>query len=290
MALLPQCGANKVGDEPAVSLGAQSLSTQQQSMLTNDAQWSGGVHLEPIANLAHELRTPVQVLLGYIDILRDHRCDRGGSGSADRTIIERMNANVHELAQTVENVLDFALAYAGAETAIEEEIDPAEFAGELEEILQASNRNQKLALRIDIADAPPVVITRRRPLRSIVLNLATNALKFTASGAVTISIARSTEGPHSLEIQVSDTGAGISRELLANAFEPLVQLSQSSTRHHRGLGLGLAMVLRNVQTLGGRLQVDSIPGAGSCFKVIIPCSHSASHVCTSSHRGSNIVY
>ena len=108
-----------------------------ESELQKKGGWLGGVHLESLANLAHELRTPVQVLLGYLDILRDDRSDAGTKDfeSPDWTIIERMNANVHELAQTVENVLEFALAYASADTAIEEEIELAEFFAELDEVL-----------------------------------------------------------------------------------------------------------------------------------------------------------
>lgn len=246
-------------------------------MFSQTSQWSDGVHFESLANLAHELRTPVQVLLGYLDILREDRSDPGiepGEYSADRMIIERMNANVHELAQTVENVLEYALAYAGAESAIEEEIELAEFFAELDDILQASNRNQNLTIRINLNDAPRAAITQRRPLRSIVLNLAINAIKFTTQGEVAIEVGGSAEPTQNLAIEVRDTGAGISSELLSSAFEPLVQLSSSSIRRHRGLGLGLAMVRHNVNALGGQLQVESVLGRGSCFKVRIPCIRS----------------
>ena len=252
----------------------------------------GGIHLESLANLAHELRTPVQVLLGYLDILRDDRSDAGTKDlSPDWTIIERMNANVHELAQTVENVLEFALAYAGADTAIEEEIELAEFFAELNQVLEASKRNQNLAVSINLDNAPRTVVTRRRPLRSIVLNLATNAIKFTDYGEVAVRASSCIEDPQSLEIEVSDTGAGIRGDLLSAAFEPLVQLSHSSIRRHRGLGLGLAVVQLNVKSLAGRLQVESAPGVGSCFKVTVPCSRSApQRVSTSSQSRSTIAH
>jgi signal transduction histidine kinase len=240
--------------------------------------WSGGLRFESLANLAHELRTPVQVLLGYLDILRSERSEGAMDkerGWSEQAIIERMNVNAHELAQTVDNVLEFVLTYANADHLLAEEIDLGQLFGEIDEILRGSKRNQRLTHRINLDDAPRTVVMRRRPLRSIVLNLASNALKFTNDGEVTILVTCG-ERPPTLCIEVRDTGAGMSEELLSSAFEPLVQLSNTSVRQHRGLGLGLTLVDFNVRSLGGQLQVESQPGVGSCFKVSIPCSGSAS--------------
>jgi signal transduction histidine kinase len=260
---------------------------------SRDSAWSSRGQLESLANLAHELRTPVQVLLGYLDILRDDRSAatiRELSEESDRAILERMNANVHELAQTVENLLEFALRQAGAETATAEEIDLAEFVAEVREVLKAWNRERNLAVSINVQDAPRIIVARRRPLRSIVLNLAINAIKFTANGEVTVSMRSSAQVPDHLDIEIRDTGAGIGRELLSTAFEPMVQLSQSSVRRHRGVGLGLTVVQHNVKTLKGKLQVESELGAGSCFKVTIPCSASEPQVCRSEQARSTGAY
>ena len=266
----------------AYSPEASSLSVSRADSAIDSATptrsgWWGGVHLESMANFAHELRTPVQVLLGYIDILRDEPADAMHHG--DRAIIERMNANVHELAQTVENVLEFALASAAVQTAPEELIVLAEFIDELDEVLKASMVNRELVLRFDLQHAPATIVTKRRALRSIVLNLATNAIKFTESGEVAIIASRISGDPAMLLIEVRDTGMGISDDMLAFAFQPMAQLSQSPVRRYRGLGLGLAVVQRNVTALRGRIWVESIPGSGSCFKVAIPCADSAQHVC-----------
>jgi signal transduction histidine kinase len=237
--------------------------------------WGNGVHLESLANLAHELRNPVQVLLGYLDILRDYRAGSEGNPSVDlidREIVERMNSKVHELAQTVENVMDFAVALAQAETATEEEIDLALFFAELDPILQAANQHKHLAIKLDLVAVRHRVRIRRHALRAIVINLVLNAIKFTEAGEVAIRGRTSfRENGGSLEIEIRDTGLGISRELLAHAFEPLIQLSHSSGRHHGGLGLGLAVVQRNVTALGAKLKVESTPGSGSRFRVSIPC-------------------
>jgi signal transduction histidine kinase len=267
-----------IGPEAIQPLPEQGfIFPELKSQPTSD--WSHGVHFESLANLAHELRTPVQVLLGYLDILCGDQVDGGVRNTAqaadDRKILERMNANAHELAQTVDNVLEFALALANADNLVEEEIELVQLFGEMDEILRASNSNPALALSINLDDAPRTVVMRRRPLRSIVLNLAGNALKFTATGEVKIAVT-GTDEPLGLEIAVRDTGTGISRDLLSLALDPLVQLSHSSIRHHRGLGLGLTLVQFHVKSLGGRLQVETGPGVGSCFKVSIPCSGSTS--------------
>ena len=107
------------------------------------------------------------------------------------------------------------------------------------------------------------------------LNLAVNAIKFASEGAVTITISGSAQEPPQLVIEVRDTGAGMSDNALSSAFEPLTQLSGSSVRRYRGLGLGLTVVQRNVKALGGQLEVESEVGVGSCFKVTIPCSTTA---------------
>ena len=279
----------------AAAITVRSLSLGQAEAKSPESQWNDGIRFESLANLAHELRTPVQVLLGYLDILRDeppNGCENATMQSPDRAIIERMNTNVHELAHTVENVLEYALSFANAEPAIAEEIDLADFFAELNEFLNVTSRNRALTVHINLDNAPSTIVTRRRPLRSIMLNLASNAIKFTASGEVTITARRSAANANDLDLEVRDTGAGISDDLVSSAFEPLVQLSCSSIRRHRGLGLGLALVQRNVKALGARLQVESVLGAGSCFKVTIPCSApcsgSAPSMRTSSHSDDNM--
>jgi signal transduction histidine kinase len=275
------------------SLGSAADAVESRRAVPDSVHyaWSDDANLESLANLAHELRTPVQVLLGYLDILREERLDpRTLLDAADASIIERMNVNVLELAQTVENVLEFAQHRNLAEMALEEEIELEEFLAELDPVLKAAQRDKNLTLRLDLDDAPRRFKTHRHPLRSIVVNLATNAIKFTEVGEVVICVRRSFEPPHPLVVEVRDTGAGISHDLLSSVFEPMVQLSHSSVRRHRGLGLGLAVVLHNVKQLGGTLHVESAPGVGSCFKVTIPCSSIAPAMRTVSHLRSTIAH
>ena len=128
------------------------------------------MRLESLANLAHELRTPVQALLGYLEILGD-RTGRGRSAQT-REIIGRMNANVQDLAQTVENVLDFAFSGAEAESHAFEKVDLRDLMAEIAPAVEALNREKKLALHCAIDESVRVVSISRRPLKSILLNLA----------------------------------------------------------------------------------------------------------------------
>jgi two-component system, sensor histidine kinase and response regulator len=221
------------------------------------AQWDQGVHMETLANLAHELRSPVQAILGYLDILRDEL----GEEVDDRhkRIVERLNANAHDLAQTVENVMDFSVADALAEATEEEEIRLHDLVADLAPALEAANESKGLQIRFDLENAPSVFCSRRRPIKSILLNLAVNAIKFTDRGSVTIAIrlARPSELGAAVELEVRDTGPGIEPDKVAQAFKPCAQLSHSSIRRHRGMGLGLAVVQRNVEALGGKIFVQS---------------------------------
>jgi signal transduction histidine kinase len=233
-------------------------------------QWEQGLHMEALANLAHELRSPVQAILGYLDILRDELSEQ--IGCRHKQIIERMNANAHDLAQTVENVMDFSVANAMAEAVGEEEIRLQDLIGDLAPALEAANQSKGLEIRFDLEAAPAVFRSRRRPIKSILLNLAVNAIKFTDRGSVTIAIhqALTSQLGSAVELEVRDTGPGIDAAMVAQAFKRCAQLSHSSIRSHRGMGLGLAVVQRNVEALGAKIIVKAAPAQGSVFIVIIP--------------------
>ena len=112
----------------------------------------------------------------------------------------------------------------------------------------------------------------RRPLKAILLNLAVNAIKFTDSGSVTVALRPLNDRVlgNSIQVEISDTGPGLSPATLDHAVEPFAQLSNSSARRYRGLGLGLAVVQRSVEALGGKLELRPRASGGSNFLVTIP--------------------
>jgi len=233
-------------------------------------QWTEGMRIEALANLAHELRSPLQVLLGYLDILRDEWADK--FDPEPRAMLERMNSNLHDLTQTVDNIMEFVMSEAGATGRAEEDVSISSLVNDLAPAIEAAKGNKELTLKIDLEHAPQTIHVSRRPLRSILSNLVLNAIKFTERGSVTVRISSSRAGgaEQGVVLEVADTGLGMSPALIKQAAEPFAQLSQSSARKYRGLGLGLAVVHRNVSALGARLEVNSTPGRGSRFVVRIP--------------------
>jgi signal transduction histidine kinase len=236
-------------------------------------QWAEGMRLEVLGNLAHELRTPLQVLIGYLDILRDEWAEK--FDPEPRTMLERMNSNLHDLSQTVDNIMEFVMWEAGASGRVEEDVSISNLVGDLAPAIEAAREGKDLALKIDIEHAPQTIHTSRRPLRSILSNLVLNAIKFTERGSVTVRIAssRARGAEPGLVLEIADTGLGMSPELIRQAAVPFAQLSRSSARKYRGLGLGLAVVHRHVSALGAKLEVSSTPGRGSRFVVRIPPTH-----------------
>ncbi len=232
--------------------------------------WSKGMSADALGNLAHELRTPIQVMLGLLDILQDEYADQ--IGEKPRALLERMNVNAFELGQTLDNLMTFVLAKEGKPSTVDEDLSLESLLADIGPTLDAANRGKGLKLCFDFKQAPAVIRAPRRLITSTVVNLALNAVKFTETGTVTIKIrqARQSEARSAIEIQVSDTGPGLSPALLDQVSRPFAQLSETSVRRHRGIGLGLAIVRQNVAMLDGGLDLHSTPGRGATFTVRFP--------------------
>jgi signal transduction histidine kinase len=241
---------------------------------------------QTLANLAHELRTPLQVLVGYLDILRE---DWGGElQPAPREILERMNRNLQELVQLVNNVLNFLRFDCLAPPADGgEEIVLAELLAEIMPAIQAFNHARGLELVFDLEAAPPVIRAPRRALRTILVNLLHNAIKFTARGRVSLTAEQVASGDGAGEVlfRITDTGPGMGTQALKHLAQPFRQLSQSNARRFRGLGLGLAVTQRELRLLGGRLEVTACPGQGASFTARLPLASLPAQGAMAGHLG-----
>jgi len=219
-----------------------------------------------VANICHELRTPVSTILGYTEVL----LDPGFSGD-NRMILERIVTNSEDLSQLMDGLLDFSRVEAGTMTANPEEINVRELFQGLEIMTRRLLRNRPVRFRIQMDSSLEAVRTDGKTLQQILMHLLTNALKFTERGEIALEI-RPHPGARDdfVEFCVSDTGIGIGKKDQEVIFEEFRQLDGSSTRQYGGTGLGLSLCKKMAHALGGRIEVQSEPGQGSIFSVILP--------------------
>jgi PAS domain S-box-containing protein len=252
-----QCIARDVSERKR-----QDLETQR---LLRELREANRLQAEFVANVSHELRTPLNVIIGYTDILSDDpNLPIGGEGRASLARIARATRALHRL---VESVLEYARLDRGRTTLIPRPFTAEQLLLELRALCNDVLENPAVSVQFEITTGPVDFSTDYDRLYSALSNLLLNAIKFTPRGEVYLSVAGTAE--HA-EFVVRDTGIGIPPEEIEHVFEPFRQVDGSTTRHFGGVGLGLAIVRRNAQLLGGTVQVESQVGAGTTFQVRIP--------------------
>jgi len=218
-----------------------------------------------VAMISHELRTPLNVILGYSDLLLDDTFGTLAPAQAD--ILRSIHARGRELLQLIRDVLDLSRLDSGRIPLDVKEVALGELLDEVTQSVAPLARAGEVELRVD---ADPVVERLRTDpakLGVALKNLLANAFKFTQRGTVTLGVRR--HGAD-LVLTVRDTGIGIPPEQQAIIFEPFRQGDPALTRRHGGVGLGLYIVRRMVELLGGVVDVESVPGAGSTFRIRLP--------------------
>lgn len=219
-----------------------------------------------VANISHELRTPVSTIMGYTEVLLNP--DFAGD---NRTILERIVTNGRDLSQMMDGLLEFSRIEAGSMNASVQEVNVDELFQCLETMAQRLLKNRPVQFRTDIDPSLRTLRTDGKTVQKILIHLLTNALKFTHRGEIALE-SRAVEGDGNdvVEFIVSDTGVGISLENQEVIFEEFRQLDGSSTRQYGGTGLGLSLCKKLAQSLGGRIEVESEVGKGSKFKLVLP--------------------
>jgi len=216
-----------------------------------------------VANVSHELRTPVNAMIGFGELLLEG--SYGDLPGEVEHVLKRMLNNATSLRELINDILDFSKLEAGASKL---EITPGETKLFLEEVLETSSaliRDKSISL-VGSGDSGNVELDWKL-FRQIALNLISNAIKFTPKGEVKVTLDLS---DLELSLTVSDTGIGISETELTRIFEPFKQVDNAYTKRFAGTGLGLSITKRQIELLGGCIQVRSVEGKGSEFKVQIP--------------------
>ncbi|HMA38128.1 MAG TPA: ATP-binding protein, partial [Chloroflexia bacterium] len=221
-----------------------------------------------LATMSHELRTPLNGVIGYSDLLLYQVRAQGLTELA--ADLEKIRAAGHQLLGLINDVLDLSKIEAGKMTVSREPVNlPTLFADVATTIAPAMAKNQN-TLVVEPAPDLTLLVTDEMKVRQIVLNLLSNAAKFTTGGTVTLTSGRAAGAPATVEIRVQDTGIGLTPPQLAGLFQEFQQGDTSTTRKYGGTGLGLALSRRLARLLGGDITVTSTPGAGATFTLSLP--------------------
>lgn len=217
-----------------------------------------------LANMSHEIRTPMNGVVGLVELLATEQLSSDG-----HLHLGLIRSSSEALLTVINDILEFSRLEAGR---VKLDPHPFELAGTVRGavgLLSGSARNKGLELTTDIpSDIPQAVIGDAHRLHQALVNLIGNAIKFTASGGVTVQVRRSAQ--HLVEFEVRDTGSGIPEQELARILLPFEQLDGSSTRSAGGTGLGLSITQGLVELMEGELTISSSVGEGTCARLTLP--------------------
>lgn len=245
----------------------QTFNTMAQRLEESDRARS-----QFLATMSHELRTPLASIVGFSEMLLEDAI-AGGWDPLQRSNLESILHNGEHLLELINDVLDLSKIEAGRMVVDYSQANVGELLSSVTEEIGSLARTRQLFLRTQVEEGIDYIETNPLKLRQILLNLVSNALKFTEQGGVTLSAQqvllsdRDTEG---IAFTVQDTGIGIPEDIQARIFEAFYQADMSYTRKVGGTGLGLAIVSQLTALLGGTINVESVPGQGSTFTVTLP--------------------
>ncbi|MBD2120358.1 ATP-binding protein [Trichocoleus sp. FACHB-262] len=219
-----------------------------------------------MATMSHELRTPMNAILGFSDLLL--RQFDPGQQRQQRAMLECIFRNGKHLLDMIEEILDFSKLEENHLTLKLEVLDLAQLVQAIAAEMSALAEEKHLKFKVHVAQPNIAIVNDSGRLRQILINLVSNAIKFTDSGSVYLEVHELSR--EQIVITVSDTGMGIDPVNQAHIFEAFRQLDQSIARRHNGTGLGLSITNALVQLMQGQITVESQIGRGSTFRVELP--------------------
>ena len=249
----------------AGELALRAASAIDNARLYREAEESDRAKTDFLAVVSHELRTPLNAITGYAELLTG-----GISGELNekqKGQIERIRVSARHLAQLIDEILTYARMEGGRDEVDTSLTDVSEIVREAVSVLEPEARSRGLALRVEAPEDGPELRTDPGKLRQVVVNLVSNAVKYTEEGRIDVRVK---VGPSRVFLDVEDTGIGIPAEEQERIFEPFRQVQSPNTRTVGGTGLGLSVSRRLVRLLGGEITVRSRPGHGSTFTVALP--------------------
>jgi signal transduction histidine kinase len=218
-----------------------------------------------LANMSHELRTPLNAILGYTELIVDNIY--GEVPEQIASVLERVDRNGRHLLTLINDVLDISKMEAGQLSLSFNDYSMQEIVGNVIAAVESLGDEKNLPLKADLSPGLPLGKGDEQRITQVLLNLVSNAIKFTDEGEVSIKVVVSDD---TFQVSVTDTGMGISEADQKLIFEEFQQADGSATRAKGGTGLGLAIARRIVEMHGGRLRVESRLGEGATFTFTLP--------------------
>jgi signal transduction histidine kinase len=231
---------------------------------------------EFLAKMSHEFRTPLNAIIGYSELLREEFEDsRSQEHLAD---LDRILTAARHLLELINDILDISKIEAGKMELHLEVFDVRQLINEVLSTMRSLVEKKGNSFYVNYADSPSVMVNDPLKLRQILLNLISNAGKFTNNGRVELHVDSFLQKDKTwMRFQVQDSGIGIAAEDQKKLFQAFTQVDCSSSRKYEGTGLGLAITQRFVHMMGGEIIIESAPGQGSNFIVLFPADLSLHH-------------
>jgi signal transduction histidine kinase len=226
---------------------------------------------EFLNQVSHELRTPLAVILGYLECMTDGLY--GEIEAKHREILQTVAKQSSHLKNMIDQILIYSRLESSKQPLRTQEFSVQKLCSDLSETFDFLCRQKGLEITWQVPDDLPALRTDPERLKEIVSNLVQNALKYTDSGSIRVSVANRSKSDLFV-FEIADTGLGIPDHHLSSIFEPFIQVHKTSTGNSRGgIGLGLSIVKKHVEQLNGTIRVESQVGKGTTFAVTLPQLH-----------------
>jgi signal transduction histidine kinase len=234
----------------------------ENAQLYAEAQRANQSKTDFLAIVSHDLRTPLTAIIGYAELLEMGVPEPIPEASRER--VSRIRTSARHQLYLLNELLAFARLEGGNEKVQPTQLDAREVVRDVAEVVEQLAKERGLDFEVETPEAAVTITSDPDKLRQILLNLASNAVRYTERGKVRVALRHAVD---ELLLEVSDTGNGISKEHMNRIFEPFWQVDPTQRAHGGGTGLGLSVVKRLCELLGGVITVESEPGAGSTFVV-----------------------